>query len=760
MGDRAKFDIILGGNVSAKATKDAAALDRLTKAFTSTSAAARAYVATPGFSSVPGAVGVRARASSTGATSAARTQGFDANGKAAKAIERATAADASERRRIGEGIARAGAKADKEDAKRAADRARASAAATAKTAADRVQAANDAARTADRVRRAVQAAQAQTAGKDAAAAKASERAGRAAFGSRSSTGRGAGITQRLSAGVRGAGGRTAGPGSGLLGSFTRAGMAVQGVTMLAGAAARGARAFADLSFEAAGAYVNVATFRGSSISALTAVTGSAAQARAAFRDALVMANQTPMDSDETVRMQQRLIIGGFSDRGQRNQVMAGAADVGAAVSPRAMESFIEAMTLMRGRGSLSNELLTNQFATANLDQGKILDSIARQMNLRGATETARRAAARKAISGRRVSADVGRNAALDAVRGQFDRGGQLGSFARSRSQDLGGALSNARNAMFNLLAFDDLENSPGILSFKNGLLAVTNALDMTSQTGGRVRGVITSIGDAVGTGLFGGINDQSVKGAFDYMLPVMEGAVGILRTTLTLGKAFVTGFLPGLRVGIYPLMAGIRSFGGASGNVDLLAKGFRGLGRGIGFLVGGAATLTAFGFAIVGALTGPAVFIASLPGMFAGAAYSVVEGFAQAIEAGRGRIEGAIRSTFGEGVVGVARSVLGWHSPSTVFMAAGEAVSQGFGMGVDGGRGGARDAITRLLGMPGAAGAGGGAGALGGAKIELHFHIDGAGQSAEAIVDMAVEKFTDLIEGHSLMGAPAVGATG
>lgn len=588
--------------------------------------------------------------------------------------------------------------------------------------------------------------------------------GESIFGGRSELGRSAGMVRGLTEGVRGVGRQlnsTRGGAGGLLGTFGRFGVAAAGLAAVASTAADVAGAMGRITYAAGGAYLSIASFRQDSITGLTTVLGNQEAAGRAFRRALVVANETPLDPQDVIGMFSSFAVGGFTE-GQLEPLARAAADIQAARGTTARDSLVRVLQQIRGLGRVQRGDITMQGISAGLNAGDIFDSIARQLGYTGANARRR---AEQAVTKGRVNDAIGVQAFMDAVQRRYDNGGALGSFARNSSSTLTGSLSNLRGSIFTLLASIDLSRTPGVQAFTRAVLAVTGALDMGSRSGRQLRGIIVGLANAVGTGLFEGITPESIAGGFEYLVPIARGVVGIFRTVIPIGRAFIGGVLPGLRAGLWPVMAAIRSFDGQPGSgVRMLTVAFRGLGRGVGFVVGLAGSLVAFGAAVVGTLSAPAVFIASIPGMIAGvyddvtawganAADGIINGFVIGLETGAERIVGAVSSTF-TGAVDAARGVLDWHSPSGVFRDAGQSVAEGFTLGIGGGSATARAAVMELVAPRGLGGPSSGAPGNGGV-IYVNVDARGAGGDPRAIARMAVEELVLRLEGYALAGAPA-----
>ena len=495
--------------------------------------------------------------------------------------------------------------------------------------------------------------------------------------------------------------------------------------------------FAGIGLAAAGAVIEVAAFRESSLTALEAVLGSSGAAGRQFRNAITVANQTPLDTQDVIRQTQSFAVAGFGER-EIAPLIAASADLGAAFGQRSSEGFALALSQIRATGTLQGQELL-QLTNANVSRMAVLDSIARQMNL-GQGDVGRRAAM-TAISQRRVSSGVGEQAALDAVRGRLDQGGQLGSFARRQSETLTGAISNARNAIFNLLIGIDFANVPGLVAFKNVLLQITGALQSGSPAASALRQGIMGAANAMGGLLARAINPTTIAAG---MASIGRGLATVQRfgaMALPIVRAFADGFGPAFTASIAPLRSLFASLaqGGPTSarTLSLLATSARGLGQILGFVAGTlvsivgsittVATLaTAAGAGIMGLVTSLVTMLAGgIRVAFSAIGTHIVGGIVDGIRGGVGSLATAVTG-LGGSAIEAARSALGIRSPSRVFAdVIGRQIPAGIAMGVDSNAGLANDAVSNIV-SPRVPALGGGS-----SPVSITIEVNGAGQPAE-----------------------------
>jgi hypothetical protein len=485
-------------------------------------------------------------------------------------------------------------------------------------------------------------------------------------------------------------------------------------------AATVAAGFGRIAYEAGGAYLSIARFREDSLTSMSTLLGSQAAAGRSFGNALLMANQTPLDPQDVIGMFTSFSAGGFGER-ELAPLAAAAADIQAARGQAASDSLVRVLTQIRGLGRVMRGDITMQGISAGLNAGDIFGSIARQMNL--GTGAAGIRAAEAAVSHGRVNDRIAIQAFLDSVRRRYDSGGDLGTFAVNTSRTLTGAISNLKGAMFTLLGGLSLERSPGVIAFRDAVLAITAALDASSESGKELRAVIVESANAIGTELFGGVDAASISNGIRDVIPVIRGVVAVTRGAIYVGRIFFAGAVEGGRavVGVFKLLgmaidgqiAGVEALGSAFDDVLTLPD-----------------RLLTWGSAAAGA---------------------IVDGFVGELDARAESVTGAVQSTF-ENAVTSAREVLDWHSPSGVFKEAGRSVAEGFELGVRGGTAQAGAAVAQLVSPP-SAGATLTAAPAGGTGPTIHIHIDGRGRSDNELVDMLIARLTDYFEGVALQGA-------
>lgn len=573
---------------------------------------------------------------------------------------------------------------------------------------------------------------------------------------------------RFAAGIRGIAQSVAASGPALMGF----GGMVAGAGLAAGA---GAYAFGR-------SIVDLAGFQQSSITSLSAtvgrteaaaagLTGQAAQAyRTAtamrmFRNAIQMANQTPLDTRQAVESMTALANAGFSE-GAINPLLAAAADLGSAFGSQAQQGFIFAIGQIRSKGTAAMEEINQLTETGRVSREALFAAIAQRMNFRGDAAAINRQV-QAAISARRVTADTVIAAAQTAVSQSLSGGGALGGFARAQSQTLVGSLSNLSNAWDNLVLSigarsDGLANTPGLRAFRETVDAITGALDVSTPRGQRAMQAVLGLANALFGSLFGGAGAQG-QNVIDRIITAVEQATPAIGILVGGVRSFTEGLGSGFMAAVGPaieLMQQLSSESGGSGSM------LRDLGRVVGFLAGafvlgvgviGGAVVLLFRFLsdvwdgavatwndLAGLFSGIVTFFSGLPAR-------MVEGFL-----------GALRSLWGglissvEGLVNLlpasVRRVLGIHSPSRVMMEIGAHTVAGMEAGILGGQRDVEQAMSLLV-SPRAgreAGAAGRAAAPISVQVVVHTDARDAEGVGDAVASRLEDLFADLFERAAL----------
>lgn len=467
--------------------------------------------------------------------------------------------------------------------------------------------------------------------------------------------------------------------------------------------------------------VEMAAFRESTLASLDTVMGSSEAAGRSFRNAITIANQTPLDTRDVVGMYTRFATAGFGER-ELEPLTAAASDLASAFGQQAGSSFALVVSQMRAADRMDRGDL-RQMLNSGINTGAVLDSIARQLNIQGATERARRQNVLEAISKRRVTGDVGITAAMEAVSARLNRGGALGGYARRQSETLTGALSNAQNAWTNLLLSMNTGQSPGLRRMAEAINAFTEAMGPTRSIGRELTGIVSDFTEVFAGGIFGNGNSATaIEGVAQALRLARPYLSDFFRGLMAFGQGAGSSFMGAMRT----VMDLLGRFGGEG---DSATERWRKLGESFGRL---AALLVVFAGAagvVNGAVFGLfTTFInwgAGIVTWFRSLPSAIVDGFVGGLREHWTRVTdelGALARALPDPV----RNALGIRSPSRVMMELGEHTARGFELGLGQGQDRVGRAMSDLVGPVGAAPVAEAMAARGGASVSIVVNVTGA----------------------------------
>ena len=494
--------------------------------------------------------------------------------------------------------------------------------------------------------------------------------------------------------------------------------------------------------------VDLAAFREGQLMALETTLGSSEAALRSFNNAIAIANQTPLDTRDVVAQTQRFVVGGFGER-ELAPLLAASSDLAAAFGQQASDSFALVVSQMRAAGRMDRGDL-RQLLASGVNTGAVLDSIARQIGINNTNEDARRRAVLSAITHRRVSGDVGIQAALDAIQGRLDRNGALGTFALRQSQTLIGVISNARNAVDNLFLSFSLSESRGFQSLASTILTITKLLSPASAAGQRLVRIFTSLSD----GIFGGLatDAKGASGALDRVLTGVEQVVPWILRAVAAGRAFTSGFGRGFMAALGPLAELLTQLStDGNDNTEMWRRLGATLGAIAGFAVTGTVAIAGLAYGFYAAANGVAEWIVGLPARFeewvtwfTALPGRMVDGFLSTITTEWARLIGTVEGLTAQLPESV-RSVLGIHSPSRVFAEIGLNTAAGLAQGIDAGAGGAQAAMLSLVAPPQGAEAAAGGRSVGPVSIVIQVQAGATpNETATATVSALEEELSAL----------------
>lgn len=590
---------------------------------------------------------------------------------------------------------------------------------------------------------------------------------RSAGGSAASFGRALAATTRssgrnlLAFGRAGAGAISAFPSSPF--GPLAAGVAAAGVAA-GGAAVAFGRSVVDLASFQQSSITSLSATVGRTEAAAAGLSGQAAEAyRTAtamrmFRNAIALANQTPLDTRDAVESMTALANAGFSERAI-TPLLAAAADLGSAFGSQAQQGFIFAIGQIRSKGTAAMEEINQLTETGRVSRESLFAAIAQRMNFRGDTAAINRQV-QAAISARRVTADTVIAAAQTAVSQSLNGGGALGGFARAQSQTLVGSLSNLSNAWDNLVLSigtrsDGLANTPGLRAFRETVDAVTGALDVSTPRGARAMQAVLGLTNALFGSMFGGAGAQG-QNVIDRIITAVERATPAIGVLVGGVRSFVEGVGSGFMAAVGPaieLMQQLGTEGAGSGNM------LRDVGRAVGYVAGA----FVLGVGVIGAavagfvrfiddfVSSPTRALTWLVSFFTGVPMQLVDGFLGSLRTQWQVLISTVEGLAAQLPVSVRR-VLGIHSPSRVMMQIGAHTVAGMEEGILGGQGDVERAMSMIV-SPRAGRDGGGTG-RGAAPISVQVVVNTDARDPEGVGDAVAARlevlFADLFDRAAL----------
>ena len=530
------------------------------------------------------------------------------------------------------------------------------------------------------------------------------------------------------------------------GMTTTAGAASMLTGMLGGALLAGVGALAS----AGARYVTDAlSFRENTLFSFQVLTRSTSKAKEMMGFSDELARSLGKSTSEVGGSVRELLSKGF-DPSMIRAVVSGMADL-STINPDANVKLLTmAISQVKSKGFQMMEELRGQIAEQGLDLQAVYAHIADNLKIKTSE-------VEKAISGKKVTADVGIKSILEAIQ-DMGGGGALGAVSAGKAvQTLGGAFDNARAMGERML----LAINTGPLGQK--LISLTgqaaNLFDPASDSGKRLLGVLDSAASSLGS-TFKNVTSEDLIAAFESATSAAKGFVDA-------GKGFGGGFLDGYREAATTVRQLKEELGLVGGSSDSASSGFQSVGKALGYFVVGLSTVAS----IIGTI--PKAF-STLPDNMRFIGREIMNGIGEGLESAKAwlvaKLEG-IASLLPDSV----RKLLKIQSPSRVFMEIGGYTMAGFEAGLERGPQPQQRMAELLrppsiprpslpLSKPGRlqAAAAGGAPSLtvqlGGITIEVHH----AG-SMDDVLDQAEptlrRRLTALLEEVALE-AGAVGATG
>ncbi len=495
-------------------------------------------------------------------------------------------------------------------------------------------------------------------------------------------------------------------GTGLGGWVAMAQSAVNVVGGLAGGlynAAKGALTFG----------VNTLAMRESTMATFELMEGNRDAAEALYNQAVEWARKTPFATGQVVDAFKQLRSAGFT-REEVPILFAGLGDVAAAAnfSGEVIGRVAYQMAQIKGTGKLQMvdlRPILGQLAGAGVGLTAIFDKVAARLGV-----TRDEVAGIMEAGG--VSADVGIVSIMEAI---SDKGKGLGNVMGTLSGTLQGYFSRLESIAEDwFLSFDrDVDQMPGMVSFKGALKNVIDLFDVTTASGKRVQNTVVGLFDTAMGNLFGGFAGTSGIERLELGVNVLISA---LETAWTMARG-VGGAVQGFFEGLAPAL---RSLGGGAFDPKkpaLFAETMRGVGATVGEAVGNVLKLVS---ALNSLLS---MFTAKVGGeehgfslgqaLTRGLAYGLTGGGSEVLTH-MGALSDRLQGTF--------RSENEIQSPSRVYAQYGEHLAAGLAQGIESGSAGV-DAALSGLGGSGIAVSPGGGRARAGVTVHLNIQVDNTG---------------------------------
>jgi hypothetical protein len=356
-----------------------------------------------------------------------------------------------------------------------------------------------------------------------------------------------------------------------------------------------------------------------------------------------------------------LLAKGF-DTDMIRKIVSGMADL-SVINPEASTKLLTmAIGQVKSKGFLMMEELRGQIAEQGLDLQAVYKHIAQNLGIK-------QNEVEKAISGKKVTADVGITSILQAIQ-DMGGGGALGAVSAGKAvQTLGGAFDNAR-AMGErmLLAINTGPVGARLMALAHRL---ANLFDPTSASGQKLLAVLDR-GSALMARMVGQFSVDDLSATFESM-----ASAG--RAVMTVLEPLGGGLFEGLKSASSVVREILAAQSGGAGPSRALADALRTVGAALGYVVVGTATaIGMFGW-LVGTIVS-AVLTVRDNARFVGRA--LAEGIGEGVDAAKawlvGKLE-ALAALLPESV----RKLLQIHSPSQVFADIGAQVTAGLTMGLD-----------------------------------------------------------------------------
>lgn len=479
------------------------------------------------------------------------------------------------------------------------------------------------------------------------------------------------------------------------------------------------------------------SFKESTLESFKLMLGTKEAALDFFNTAKGFGRLTPFETEDVVKGFQQLKSAGFSQQ-EVPIVFQAVGDVAAAsgFDKQVMDRLAYAFGQIKNGGAhmlnhALREVIING-SRAGLSSDKIYTNMGKLLGVDKDT-------AQKMAHQGKITADIAMAGVLDTIKQTASGGKDLGQGMLNQATTIKGLLSTIKSAPMDLFLDMDLDKLAGFQGLKKFLQSLVDTLNPASAAGARMRKVLEDMVDAVGNWL-GTFTLESMIDSFDTMISVVrtlmdgfasfkEGVMDVLQPTFDLMQQLdgsddaANGFVDSMKVVGWVL--------GGMLNVVVL------LGMGIHRALEGFAAISDIDWGLIwDQIKGvSSEFFGQLRDSFYSFGTDLMKGLASGIASAVGLPVEALKSVAG-GAVSAFSSVMGIHSPSTVFAQLGEYTTQGYAEGVERGGGNVDRAITSMVAVPASGRSGG---ASGGNTFNVSVNVDGAGADAENIARRLAE---------------------
>lgn len=470
----------------------------------------------------------------------------------------------------------------------------------------------------------------------------------------------------------------------------------------------------NMAASAASATVDLMAFKDATLRSFTTLTGSAAAANALFARTVSLATTLGQSPKEALEGVTELLGKGFKGD-EALTILQGMADL-KTISPKAnIGNLLLAIGQVKSKGVLQMEELQGQIAEAGLGVAPVLDQIAKQIGIKGATIEERTAKVRAAISAGQVSANTGILGVLNAIQ-DLGGGKPLGSLTVEGRDSLSGLLTQLKALPEQFILRLD---SKGMEPVRNMLRDIVNMLNPETESGAKL---VATFGElvrmvAIATAAFGGGFMKAVQAMFKNFDTGAKGTEKLQKFMGALGA--VLGFIGSMLV--------------------YATIGFGALAYAIGWV---AMKVGEFFTGVWAKIQQALAWVKDFKETARAWGSAVIDGF---VAGWKAKIRSVVEAIKGltDMLPEAVKKALGIASPSKVFAELGAFTVQGFNVGMQSEAANTNALMTELVAPPAGSAMGGGTTVTGG-PVNIVIHA-GAGASAE---DIARQVRRELLRMH------------